>query len=76
MVDGVGTSPAVFTWPKDKEESNIGQVYSGLLELHPPLIGRVKGLEVKYLDGLFLGRRRVLLCICRELPAQAKFDFP
>ena len=76
MVDGVGTSPAVFTWPKDKEESNIGQVSSGLLVLYPPLTGRVKGLEEKYWDGLYFGRRRVLLCVRRELPAQAKVDFP
>ena len=59
----VYTALAVFAQPEGEEESDLGQVSNGLLDLCNSFKVGVKGLEFGDWDGSYSGSRGVFLCI-------------
>ena len=74
MTSCVATPLAIFSWTEEEEESNTGEIIDGLVRLGSGLVGLIKGLEGRDLNGADLGRRRVLICVGRELVSQDKVE--
>ena len=74
MAVGVSTAPAVLSCPEEKEESNPDQIDGCFLAVCFALTGGIDYLEDRDGGRVDSGRRRVLLCVSRELLSQAKVE--
>ena len=72
MAGGVGSDPAVFSWPEEEEERNPVQVADCLLAVGAALVGGIQGLEDGDGDGADSCWWGILFEVSGEFPAQPK----